>query len=226
MFYLISTSFSTWVRWKMRPIEYLHHHHSSPSHPLPPMRTLSASTSHYSLQSSILRSFWVSVVHIRNVKRKTFYTVKEIIRKVKKQSMLSCFSHVRLFATPWAVASQAPLSMGFPRQEYWCGLHFLLQGTFLTQELNLSLLHCQADSYDWATRETCTHKWVPDKSVCYGDWSRKVEEPWSFRLPLPSSFLKCIETVPTYEAVCPWGLGPQCEDFYILHQPKLKKITR
>ena len=130
MFYLISTSFSTWVRWKMRPIEYLHHHHSSPSHPLPPMRTLSASTSHYSLQSSILRSFWVSVVHIRNVKRKTFYTVKEIIRKVKKQSMLSCFSHVRLFATPWTVASQAPLSMGFSRQEYWSGLPCPAPGEF------------------------------------------------------------------------------------------------
>ena len=31
-------------------------------------------------------------------------------------------SPVRLFATPWAVAHQAPLSMGFSRQEYWSGL--------------------------------------------------------------------------------------------------------
>ena len=36
--------------------------------------------------------------------------------------MLSCFSHVRLFATPWTVACQAPLFMGFSRQEYWSGL--------------------------------------------------------------------------------------------------------
>ena len=36
--------------------------------------------------------------------------------------MLSCFSHVRLFATQWTVACQAPLSMGFSRQEYWSGL--------------------------------------------------------------------------------------------------------
>ena len=36
------------------------------------------------------------------------------------------FSHVQLFATPWTIARQAPLSMGFPRQEYWSG-HFLLQ---------------------------------------------------------------------------------------------------
>ena len=36
--------------------------------------------------------------------------------------MLSCFSCVQLFATLWTVAHQAPLSMGFSRQEYWSGL--------------------------------------------------------------------------------------------------------
>ena len=33
-------------------------------------------------------------------------------------------SHVQLFATPWTVAFQATLSMGFSRQEYWSGLPF------------------------------------------------------------------------------------------------------
>ena len=33
-------------------------------------------------------------------------------------------SRVRLFATPWSVAYQAPPSMGFSRQEYWSGLPF------------------------------------------------------------------------------------------------------
>ena len=36
--------------------------------------------------------------------------------------MLSCLSHVRLFATLWTVACLAPLSRGFSRQEYWSGL--------------------------------------------------------------------------------------------------------
>ena len=36
--------------------------------------------------------------------------------------LLSCFSHVQLCATPWTAAYQAPLSMGFSRQEYWSGL--------------------------------------------------------------------------------------------------------
>ena len=31
-------------------------------------------------------------------------------------------SHVQLFATPWTAGPQAPLSMGFFRQEYWSGL--------------------------------------------------------------------------------------------------------
>ena len=35
---------------------------------------------------------------------------------------LSCFSRVRLFATPWTVACQAPLSRGFSRHAYWDGL--------------------------------------------------------------------------------------------------------
>ena len=35
--------------------------------------------------------------------------------------LLSHFSRVRLCATPWTSAHQAPLSMGFSRQEYWSG---------------------------------------------------------------------------------------------------------
>ena len=38
--------------------------------------------------------------------------------------VLSRFSHVQLFATLWIVAQQAPLSVGFSRQEYWSGLPF------------------------------------------------------------------------------------------------------
>ena len=40
--------------------------------------------------------------------------------KVKVKSL----SRVRLFPTPWTIAHQAPLFMGFSRQEYWSGLPF------------------------------------------------------------------------------------------------------
>ena len=38
--------------------------------------------------------------------------------------LLNCFSRVQLFATPWTIARQPPLSMAFSRQEYWRGLPF------------------------------------------------------------------------------------------------------
>ena len=61
------------------------------------------------------------------------------------------FIRVWLFVTLWTVAHQAPLSMGFYRQEYWSRLHFLLQGIFLTQGLNPHLL-CFAGGFftHWA----------------------------------------------------------------------------
>ena len=67
--------------------------------------------------------------------------------------MLTHLSRVRLFATLWTVALQAPLPMGFSRQEYWTGCHFLLQDIFLTQGSNLQLLHCRWMLNHWATRE-------------------------------------------------------------------------
>ena len=45
-----------------------------------------------------------------------------IFKKECAARMLSHFSHVRLFATLWTVAHQAPLFVGFSRQEYWSGL--------------------------------------------------------------------------------------------------------
>ena len=42
--------------------------------------------------------------------------------------MLGHFSRVRLFTAPKTVACQAPLSMGFFRQEYWSGLPFPFPG--------------------------------------------------------------------------------------------------
>ena len=44
---------------------------------------------------------------------------------------LLLFSHQVMpnsFVTPWTIAHQAPLSMGFPRQDYWSGLPFLSPG--------------------------------------------------------------------------------------------------
>ena len=61
---------------------------------------------------------------------------------VHTQSRFNC---AWIFATPWTVAHQVPLSMGFSRQEYWNGLPCLSPGVFPTQGSNLHLLcllHC------------------------------------------------------------------------------------
>ena len=42
--------------------------------------------------------------------------------------VISSLSRVQLFATPWAAARQALLSVEFPSQEYWSGLPFPSQG--------------------------------------------------------------------------------------------------
>ena len=46
-------------------------------------------------------------------------------------------------ATPWTVAHQALLSMGFSRQEYWSGLPFPSPRDLPTQGSSQSLLHCK-----------------------------------------------------------------------------------
>ena len=50
------------------------------------------------------------------------------------------FNCVWFFVTLWTIGRQAPLSMGFSKQEFGSGLHALLQGIFPTQGLNLRLM--------------------------------------------------------------------------------------
>ena len=52
-----------------------------------------------------------------------------------------------ILVTPWTVAWQAPLSMGFSRQEYWSGLTFSSPGVLPNQEWNPDLLHCRQFLY-------------------------------------------------------------------------------
>ena len=54
--------------------------------------------------------------------------------------VLSHFSCVQLFVIQWTVACQAPLSMGFPRQEYWTGLPCLPSGDLSNPGMELMSL--------------------------------------------------------------------------------------
>ena len=50
------------------------------------------------------------------------------------------------FTTPWTVAGQAPLSIGFPRQEYWHGLPFPSPGDLPNPGIEPGSPALQADS--------------------------------------------------------------------------------
>ena len=74
----------------------------------------------------------------------------------KWKVIVKSINHVQLFATPWTVAYQAPLSMGFSREEYWSGLP--LPSPNSTSDKSYIL--CQR----WYTH---THtKWEQKKNVC------------------------------------------------------------
>ena len=62
--------------------------------------------------------------------------------KVKVKSL----SRVQLFVTPWTIAHQAPLSMGFSRQEYWSGFPFLSPGDLSDPGIEPGSCILQADS--------------------------------------------------------------------------------
>ena len=61
-------------------------------------------------------------------------------------AVLSGFRRVQLFTTPWTVAHQALLSMGFSRQEYWSGLPFPPPGDLPDPGIEPGFLTLQEDS--------------------------------------------------------------------------------
>ena len=84
--------------------------------------------------------------------------------------LLSSFSRVPLFSTLRTVARQAPLSMGFSRQDTGVDCHALLQGIFLTQRLNPRLfmsLHWQVGSLPLGPsgKPTCYYTLVQTNSL-------------------------------------------------------------
>ena len=87
--------------------------------------TLKSLLQHHSSKASILQCsafFMVQLLHPYMTTGKTIaLTRRTFVSKVQTNVSLS---RVPLFATPWTVAYQAPLSMEFSRQEYWSGLPF------------------------------------------------------------------------------------------------------
>ena len=84
-------------------------------------------------------TFWLS----------SFTFIKRLFSSCSLSAIMKVklLSRVQIFATPWIVAYLTPPSLGFSKQEYWSGFHFLLQKIFLTQGLNPGLLPCRQALY-------------------------------------------------------------------------------
>ena len=70
---------------------------------------------------------------------------------------MKLLSRVQLFMTPWTVGHQAPVSMGFPRQEYWSGLPFPSPGDLPDPEIEPRSPALQADALTSKPRGKPTH---------------------------------------------------------------------
>ena len=76
---------------------------------------------------------------------------------VWKKVRVKSLRHVRLFATPWTTASQAPPSMGFSRQQYWSELPFPspFYMTIWSRVSPISLAHKVPHSPQWTPFRAC-----------------------------------------------------------------------
>ena len=108
-------------------------------------------------------SIWLALIYQRK-KNNSITNLVAIQNLQPSLWMLSHFSHVRLFVMLWTVAHQAPLSMGFSRQEYWSGLPCPPPGDLPHSGIkptSLCLLHWQAGSLPSPLGSPCpTPAWL------------------------------------------------------------------
>ena len=77
---------------------------------------------------------------------------------------MKVLSRVRSFVTPWTAARQAPLSMGFSKQQYWSRLPFPSPGHLPNPGIKPRSPTLQADTFTiWATREVPVKREVKRK---------------------------------------------------------------
>ena len=93
----------------------------------------------------MIRTLWLYKVKINARTIEIWQSITWLAPGCWDYLLFSCQVDSDSFATPWTVVLQAPLSMGFSKQEYWSGYHFLLQGIFPKQGSNWWILHWQVD---------------------------------------------------------------------------------
>ena len=127
-------------------------------------------------------------------------------------------SHVWLFATPWTVALQAPLSVGLPRQEYWSRLPFPLPEDLPDLGIEPASLVSPALAHGFFTIVTSgnpapTASFYPiflfPLSICSVGALRPIQ--WTRHLPASGSWLGCF--------LCPEILSTKMSTWFMLKSP-------
>ena len=129
---------------------------------------------------------------------------RQVISRMQFSLLFGChvFSHVQLFVTPWTVACQAPLFMGFSGKNTGVGCHFLFQGIFPTQGSNpslLCLLHWQMDSLPL---HHLGSPYLAAPSLSWGTSDLQLQPVDSWLRHAGSSSLNGIKARPSA-----WGMG-------------------
>ena len=88
--------------------------------------------------------------------------------------LLTSFTRVLFFVTPWTVAHETPLSIGFSRQGHWSGLPFPPPGALPDPGIEPRSPKLQANFYHWATIE----------APRIGLGTESVPEEWGTPVPL------------------------------------------
>ena len=137
----------------------------------------------------------VNYVHLCHWKQcSTYFPISSFFISVFLVSIslinLSCvlihFSRVRLFATLWTVACQAPLSMGFSTQEYWSGLLFSSPGDLSDSGIKPTPITSPALADGFFSTSTT---WEACVSIFWYEWCLIFPYPFPF-FQLPSQ-LQC-----------------------------------
>ena len=129
---------------------------------------------------------------------------------IKVKVKLKLHSRVRLFATPWTVARQAPLFMRFSRSEYWSGLPFPFPWDHPNPGIEPRSPALRADLTVWATREawmwnynkiwpmdgkdSSIHGAISRTTLLHVQCEKKRNQRWSLGLIQEGGIIKCLLT--------------------------------
>ena len=128
-----------------------------------------------------------------------------------ERKKVKLLSRVQLFGTPWTIAYQVPLSMGFSRQEYWSGLPLPSPGDLPDPGIEPRSSGVGRRFTIWATREslemaTCSSilaweiPWTEEPGWLYSSWGQK-ESDMTEHAPRHRQDSKMADEFPFYKSI-------------------------